>query len=265
MIFDALQLAPGWLTISLASGVDKERPILNRTIYVEQFGDGVRLVATDSVTLLHCWVPDIEHELDPGPGFDESPMATAIVLDAHGRAKGFMAHLLSLARQAEKDESDTVEVRLRLDVKDAAGPQGVLDGIEARWVIVEQPDTGTEAERLKLLTVDGFYPPWRNVLGNHHPELTTQVALAPLVIGQLAKAGKYHPGARIGWQFGGDNLAAAVTIIDSSPHVEGLVMPCRWDLVTNAPRVDDAVAEAERIAQEAADAEGGDDESGEAA
>jgi hypothetical protein len=263
MIFDARQLAAGWLTVALASGADTERPILNRTLYLEQFADGVRLVATDSVTLLHGWVPDIEHALDPGPGMDEAPIATAIALDAHGRAKGFLAHLLRLAFKAEKEDADKIEVRLRLDVKDTdVAKQGVLSGFEARWVVIEQPDTGNEAERLKMLTVEGKYPTWRNVLGNFRSELTTQVALAPLVIGELAKAGKYHPGARIGWQFGGDNQAARVTIIDSDPHVDGLIMPTKWDLDLNAPRVDDVVAEAERIAGEVTFDEGDEDEDG---
>lgn len=255
MNFDARDLARGWLAVALASAKDAQRPVLSRTVFIEQYpGEGVRLVATDSYVLLHAWVPDLEHANDPGPGLDEAPDRTAIAIDTHGRAKGFLHHLLRLAIKAEKEDWPAVEVRLRLDVADPdRTAQATLAGLEARYVVIEQPDTGDEAERLKLLTCEGVYPPWRKLLGNFAPELTTQLALAPDLVGQLAKVGKIHPGSRLGWSFGGENKAARVTVIDSDPHVEGIAMPCRWDIDTNAPRVDDVVDEAERIAREAAE------------
>lgn len=260
MNFDARDLARGWLAVALASAKDAQRPVLNRTVFIETFADGARLVATDSYVLLHAWVPDLEHANDPGPGMDEAPSRTAIAIDAHGRAKGFLHHLLRLALKAEKDDQPAIEVRLRLDVADTdRAAQTTLAGLEARYVVVEQPDTGDEAERLKLLTCEGVYPPWRKLLGNFAPELTTQLALAPDLVGQLAKVGKIHPGSKLGWHFGGENKAAQLTVIDSDPHVEGIAMPCRWDIEANAPRVDDVVDEAERIAREAADP-GPDDE-----
>ena len=263
MLFDARDLARGWLSVALASAKDTQRPVLSRTVYIESFAEGARLVATDSITLLHAWGPDIEHANDPGPSIDEAPTKTAIAIDTHGRARGFLSHLLKLALKAEKEDWPAIEARLRLDVADTGhqAPQATLAGLEARYVVLEQPDQGDEAERLKLLTCDGIYPPWRKLLSNFAPELTTQLALAPDVVGQLAKVGKIHPGAKLGWSFGGENKAASLRVIDSDPHVSGVVMPCRWDIDTNAPRADDVVTEAEQIARDAADVgdEEGDD------
>jgi hypothetical protein len=265
VIFDARTIARGWLAAALASGKDSGRPSLDRTVYIESYAEGVRFVATDSITLLHVWVPDIEHELDPGPTLDEAPIKTAIAIDTHGRAKGFLQHLLKLAITAQEEDRDAVEVRLRLDVADRPAVQGqaTFEGLEARFVVLEQPDVGDEAERIKLVTCEGVYPTWRTLLEQFTPELTTQLALAPKVVGQLAKIGQWYPRARLGWSFGGENKAARLTVIDSEPYVEGVVMPVRWDIDANAPRVDDVVAEAEGIARDAADA-GGDDEEGSA-
>jgi len=257
MMFDAGPLARGWLSVALASAKDGARPTLNRTVYIESYADGVRLVATDSHMLLHCWVPDIDHGLDPGPVLDDTPIKTAIAIDPHGRAKGFLAHALRLAAAAERDNLAPVEIRLRLDVADDGAPaQATFLGMEARYVVLEQPDH----ERLKLRTCEGHYPGWRNLLAGWAPELTTQLALAPDVIGQLGKLDRWHPTCRVGWSFGGENAMARLTIIDSDPHVDGVAMPVRWDLDTNAPRVDDVVDDAEQILRDAA----GDDPDGEA-
>lgn len=263
MIFDARDLSRGWLAVALASSKDAQRPVLSRTVYIESYPEGVRLVATDSYVLLHAWVPDIEHTNDPGPGMDEAPMRTAIALDTHGRAKGFLHHLLRLALKAQKEDWPAIEVRLRLDVADTEqGAQHTLAGLEARYVVIEQPDVGDEAERLKMLTCEGVYPPWRKLLGNFTSELTTQLALAPDLVGNLAKVGRIHPGSKLGWSFGGENKAARVTVIDSDPHVEGIAMPCRWDIDANAPRIDDVVDEAEQIARDAAEANDDDPDGG---
>lgn len=263
MIFDARDIARGWLAVALASAQDSAWPALNRTIYIESYGDGARLVSTDSVTLLHTWVPAVDHHGDPGPSLDEAPQKTAIAMDPHGRARGFLKHALKLAIQAAKDELDPVEIRLRLDVaeNDGARAQATFAGMEARYVVLEQPDH----ERLKLRTCEGEYPSWRKLLAGFEPELTTQLALAPDVIAQLGKLGRIHPGCRVGWSFGGGNQAARLTIIESDPHVDGMVMPCRWDIDANAPRVDDVVAEAEKLAREAAEAPPDDDPDGDEA
>lgn len=58
--FDARTLALGWLATSLASSNDDDRPALYRTVHVECFSTGMRLLATDSYMLLRSWIhPDL--------------------------------------------------------------------------------------------------------------------------------------------------------------------------------------------------------------
>lgn len=239
MNFDARYIARGWLAVALASAAEKDLPSLNRTIHIEEHAAGVRLIATDGYVLLHSWVPDIEHDLADEPGLDEIPMVTATARDPHSRAKGFFAHALKLAVKADEDGDDPIDVRLRLNVggarDDRARAPG-LPGLEALAVVCEMPDV----ERVVLEVYDGTWPAWRRALGNIRPVKTTSIALDPDIVGRLAKVAAIHPWALLGWTFGGPDKAARLEVLRSEPHVEGLVMPCRWDFDRNAPRPETA-------------------------
>lgn len=237
MMFDAAVLARGWLSVALASGKDGERTLLDRTVHIEQHPGGLRLVATDSYMLLHCFVPDLEHEYDQAPGLDEVPIATATARDPYARGRGFLGHVLRLATG---EDAEPIEIRVRLNVMAEAKAQGAFSGMEAHQVVVEQPDV----ERLTLDVVEGTYPSWRPILAGVRPVATDRVALGPDVVGRLAKIAKVQPLARIGWTFAGELKAARVDLIDSDPYVDGIVMPCRWDFDTNAPAEQPEPAEA---------------------
>lgn len=233
--FEALPLAQGWLSVAVASGKDSARPQLDRTVSIEAYPEGVRLVATDSYVLLHTWVPNIEHSLDPEPSLDEAPYATAVVMDPHSRGRGFLAYALGLAKAGDED-GPPVEVRLTLgvtEVDDSAEPS--FEGMEATYVTLELPD----AERLKLQTYEGDYPAWRRILPGFDPVRTESIALNPEIVGRLAKLGKLNDGRPIRWTFGGENQMARVEIHDSDPLITGVVMPVRWDFDRNEPRVDE--------------------------
>lgn len=234
--FDALYLARGWLSIAVASGKDGNRPALDRTVSIEEYLEGVRLVATDSFVLLHAWIPNIEHTDDPEPDLDEAPLSTAVAMDPHGRARGFLGYALALANAAE-DDAPPIEVRLRLGVTldDPDNPAPAFEGMEPSFVLLELPDL----ERLKLTTYEGDFPPWRKVLPGFRSEKTTAIALNPEIVGRLAKLGKLNHGRPLLWTFGGENLMALVEVLDSEPLITGAVMPVRWDFDRNAPRVDD--------------------------
>lgn len=242
--FDARSLARGWLSVAVASGKDSGRPALDRTMSIEAYPTGLRLVATDSYVLLRSWVPNIEHDLEPEPSLDEAPYATAVAMDPHGRGRGFLGHVLRLAAQ---ENALPVEVRVSLGVVDEIDEtdQGAFAGMEARYVVLDLPDQ----ERLKLQSYDGSYPSWRGL--QFKGETTARVGLNPAIIGRLAKLGKVHKEAMLGWEFGGEVGAARLVVVGADPTCEGLVMPCRWDFDRNAPRVDD---EDESADEEAADA-----------
>jgi DNA segregation ATPase FtsK/SpoIIIE-like protein len=236
--YDAATFARAWLSVALATGKDETRPVLDRTIHLEQFVEGVRLVATDSYMLLTAWVPAEGHWLDGEPDLGEVPRRRAIAQDTDGRAAG----LLKYARKLTTPKGDSpapmpdLDVRVELGVQiaedDDAEPS--FEGMEPTWVTLELPDL----EKVKLRVVDGEYPQWRKLVTSFEGAETKQLALDPDRIDALAKVGQIHRGAAIGWEFGGADKLARVTVIDSEPHVSGIVMPCRWDLERNAPHVD---------------------------
>lgn len=237
--FDARYLALGWLSVAVASGKDGARPQLDRTVSIEAYPQGFRLVATDSYVLLHTWVPSLGYELDPEPALDEAPYASAVVMDPHGRARGFLAHALKLAGDLE-DDAPPVEVRVALgvpehedDETESATP--AFEGMEATYVALELPD----AERLKLRTYEGDFPQWRRVLPDFLPVKTQAIGLNPEIIGRLSKLGRLHHGRPLVWTFGGENRMALVEVLDSEPTITGAVMPVRWDFDRNEPRPPD--------------------------
>lgn len=244
-LFTGDLLSRGWLSTAIASSTDKDRPALHRTVSIEAFSTGLRLVATDSYVLLRSWVPNVDHPFESEPALDEAPYATAIATDPHGRARNFLAHVLKLSKAAEKADEMPPEVRLNLGVVDEvdSSVQPSFAGLEARYVVLELVDDA--AERLKLLTYEGAFPEWRNL--GFTPEATTAIALNPDIVGRLSNLAKYLPGASLGFEWGGTLGVARMTArygVDDVPPtdvpaVEGLVMPCRWDFDRNEPRIDE--------------------------
>jgi hypothetical protein len=232
--FDATLLAKGWLSVAIASSKDPERPVLHKTIYVEHYPEGVRLLATDSYLFLRAWVPEVNHENDPEPSLAEVPVSTAIAIDGDGRAIGFMKYALKRAAEAAQ-RHESVEVTMNLGVVDQTANVGSpsFGGMESRWVILEMPDV----EKVKLLCCEGVWPNWRLLGAGYSPEKTETVAMAPERLLQVARLAKVH-GAPVGWTFCGANTAARIQILESEPDVQGLVLPCRWDVATNEPRVE---------------------------
>jgi len=240
LTFDARHIARGWLAVALASSTDKGRPQLHRTVSIEEFSTGVRLVATDSVVLLTAWVPALDCELEPEPDLSDAPIFRAVAMDPYGRARSFLGHVLALATEGEKDDTaPTVDVTMRLSATDAelgddGGPARTLDGFELRHVVLELPGS----ERLKLRSYDGTYPEWRRVVTAFRPVRTAALGLNPEVVARLAKVGRIFPGHHLGWTFGGVDKMARIEVIGAHPYVTGVVMPVRWDFDADAPRED---------------------------
>lgn len=237
MLFDAEDFAKGWRSVAIASGADKYLPALHRTVHIEQHDQGVQLVSTDSFVLLRAWVPfKSADSFAPAPFLDDAPRVTATAIDPDGRAKSLLAHAQQLCTRAEQAGDDRPTVRLDLGVIAAAvdGEQ-TFAGLEPRWAVIEVPDV----ERVKLRLYEGSYPHWRTVLDSFCAETTTTVALNPEIVGRLAKLGQLHDPGYLGWEFGGPDRSARLTVLDSEPAISGVVMPVRWDFDRNAPRIDD--------------------------
>jgi hypothetical protein len=219
--------------VSCASAKDKEaEPALRRTLCVEQFEQGLRLIATDSYRLLVTWVNAEEYDWDDEPGYDELPHATAVAIDEHGRARSLCAYLM---QQAQKEENDGLSALVRLGVpwQAAETPSGELqlDGFDALAIDLEYPDH----ERLQLPVFEGKYPTWRTVLKSFKPQKTPALALSQESYAAIAKAASYFGElTQIETRFGGTDKALAVAF-GSEPRVHGLVMPMKWDFEKDAP------------------------------
>lgn len=232
MIFNASELARGWLSVALASAKDEDRPALDRTISIEAFAEGVRIIATDSYVLLKAWVPAINRGFDTEPSLDEAPFADAVAMDPHGRARNLLAHVLALA---SADGAPPIEMRLTLGVQDVEGDARSFEGLEASYVVVEHVDH----ERLLLRAYEGEYPAWRKIASQFAGKKTTEaIALNTEILGRLAKLSKWHGSRPLLWRFGGPDRMATLEVGGSDPHIEGLVMPVRWDFERDIPMPD---------------------------
>lgn len=231
--YNAARLAKGWLSVALASGKFADLPPLYRTVALEHYETGVRLIATDQFVMLHSWVPSVNCDDAPAPALSEGPIRTAIARDVDGRAKGLLAYMLKLAAELAKADSleDPPEIRLYLDVTEVEPSAPTLDGFEQRYVVLEVPDS----ERLQLPTYEGDFPEWRRLTSSFAGEETDVIALNPEILGRLGKLGKLHGGTPLLWSFGGQQKMARLEVADSNPDVRGVVMPCRWDFDRDQP------------------------------
>lgn len=245
--FHVNDFAKGWLATAVASAKDSGRPLLDKTLCIERFVEGFRFISTDSFVLLTAWVPTEEHWGAPEPGLDEAPLMTVVAHDGDQRAAGLLRYARQL--EARNEARDELPLAIRVDLgvivvadDDGDDPAPSFAGMEARWVVLEIPDV----ERVKLKIVEGEYPNWRAVVQGFRPDSADVIALNPDVVGRLAKmADQLFPGSPLGWRFGGDQKLARVEVLGSEPRIEGVVMPCRWDVERNEPMPDPSPASAD--------------------
>ena len=241
MRFDAPSLASAWLSVAQASGTDKDSSELDRTVAIEEYYNGIRLVATDRFVLLTAWVPDLHTSNVAEPHLHEVPDRTVIASDADGRGKGLLGYILKIAKRDELDAQPegTLEVRVDFDVRIPAGENEdqPLEGLEPKYVLLTVPDV----ERVYLRTVEATYPEWRSLILDHASQSTEAIALHLERLHRLAPLRKWNLGPVV-WTFGGSERAALIDLIESDPHVSGIVMPARWVLAGEEPTddVDDA-------------------------
>lgn len=219
-MFYAGDLARGWLTVAIASAKDPDRPVLNRTVLIESFREGVRLVATDSMVLMRAWVPNVEHEREPEPDLDDAPRSSVVVIDGHGRGKSLLAYARGLSDSANRKDEDPVQIRLDVGLTGVIldEDERVLAGLNAGIVTLEVPGR----ERLKLRTFEGEYVNWRPVVAGFEPEAASVIGLRPDMVDQLAGIGK-HYGAMLAFEPGRGGTTA-VRPAGAYPPVHGLVM-----------------------------------------
>jgi len=238
MRFDGPALAHAWLAVFAAAETNKNGPgELYKTIAIEEFYNGVRLLATDRRIMLTAWVPDLDSDFST-PGSDEVPDRVIVARDDDGRARSILGYVLTLHQRMKAEDLDvpdgTIEVRLEFDVRLPAGmpfsTDGMLEGLEPKYTVISMPDV----EKVYLETQQGItYPNWRPVFAGHTPRRTDKIMLDPELVERLAKVRKHAEGSLL-WSFGGADRVARVWFTESDPRIEGVVMP-RRDLDDTKP------------------------------
>lgn len=227
MRFDGPTLARAWLSVAQASAADKDLTTLNKTVAVEQYLDGLRLVATDRFVLLTAWVPNVDTETDTEPTLDEAPDRTVIAADIDGRCRSLLGYVVSLAnRDGDGYVDGDLEVRIHFDARLPAGAPGTdatLEGMEPVFTVFDVPDV----EKVWVPVVQAEYPDFRPMVHGHIAEATDKIHLNPEVIERVAKVRKHSFGP-FSWSFGGADRAALIDFHESDPHVTGIVMPVKW-------------------------------------
>jgi hypothetical protein len=239
MRFHAATLARAWQSVALASGNDKILPSLHRTVAIEEYVHGIRLVATDRFMLLTAWVPNVDTDTDTEPLLEEAPDRTVTAADVDHRGKSLLAYVVQL----EKREPFDLQCEVTFDVRLPAGHTGTdatLEGMEPVFTVFSVPDV----EKVYLPVVEATYPDWRTLLDGFVSEKTDTIGLALERLTRLGKLSAWNPG-HLAWKFGGSERAAYVDLPSSDPHVTGIVMPVRWltDQDPPEPPADDTADE----------------------
>ena len=236
MRFDGPTLARAWLAVAQASSTDKEDLVqFFKTVAVEEFPSGIRLVATDRVILLNAWVPDLDASKRRTPTLDELPDRTVIAADLDSRAKGLLAYVLQLDKRQDPDgllPEGAFEVRISFDVRLPfdANRDSTFEGMEATYTVIDVPDK----ERVWLPIVQADYPMWRTLVLGHRSEVTNEIAFNPERTERVAKVRRWADGPLL-WSFGGPERLALVSFPQSDPEISGIVMPARWVLPGEEP------------------------------
>jgi hypothetical protein len=154
-------LSRAWLAVQLASSDDAARPVLYRSVHIEEFDTGVRLIATDSYWMSICWAPALQSnpfaEPHAKPGLFAVPVASATLNDDEWRVRDLFRHVAKVTKKP-----DNPDVIVHLDLETSSYDEAVptlspdLAAVRAR---VEIP-----GEQIQVRTCEIPFPDWRFLL-----------------------------------------------------------------------------------------------------
>ena len=220
MNFNAWGLAKAWNSVAQAQSADKARPALYRTTLIEQYPQGVRLVATDSFVLLKAWVPDVDNAGAVEPDADTEPEASVVCMDRDRRVSGLMTYAM---HQTAGDGPETpMTMTLQLGTM-RPGSQMELSGMAQSAVAFQ---FGYEYdERIESPIFDGAFPPWKGLWYAHEPAPTMAIAFGANALARLGKLSGVWGKASVRFILGGQVGVAKFTLDAPDVNVEGLAMP----------------------------------------
>ena len=207
-----------WRAIQIVASDDEARPVLYRSAQVELYRDhGMRLISTDSYTLVRAWVPFDVEESNIEPELDELPDQSFIVADPDHRGLGMLKFINKLYRK-QLDET-LWPIITASKQRETIDDQGVFEGIEADTFRMQWEDH----EEVVLRVIEGEFPDWRQFEVDKKIKATDSISFTTVTMGALASLGELHKGHTIDWKLSGNLGVIHFTV---GPLV-GMLMPAR--------------------------------------
>lgn len=220
--FNAWSLAKAWNSVALAQSTDKDRPTLYRTTLIEQYSDGIRLIATDSFVLLKAWVPDIDNRGAVEPGQDVEPETSMVCMDRDRRIQQLMTYVMKQTADDGQDTRHTMTMVLGTMRPDT---QIQLSGMAQASVSFH---FGSEYdERIESPIFDGAFPAWKGLWYAHEPAETAMVTFGANGFLRIGKLSALWDKASIRFVLGGVFGVCKFYVDAPDVNVEGLAMPLR--------------------------------------
>lgn len=198
------RLALAWKYVRRACDRTEYRPVLE-CVAIDVHDNGIRLAATDSFVLLHCWVSAFAD-----PGLDVDPIATLTVRDDGDLARRFVRSVTRL------DPTNFVEITTT-----------------DKTVSFAHDQTGVTVRRWS-----GEYPNWRRLVRGDSPDTgsgyntykptpTGTVRLGPEIVARVLARPRHSVGPKL--TFSGEEGPIGAEWTDLDVPLRGLIMPRRAD------------------------------------
>jgi hypothetical protein len=193
------RLALAWKYVRRACDRTEYRPALE-CVAIDVHDNGIRLAATDSFVLLHCWVGAFAD-----PGLDVDPIATLTVRDDGDLARRFVRSVTRL------DPTNFVEITTT-----------------DKTVSFNYDQTGVTVRRWS-----GEYPNWRRLVRGegdgpvYTPAPTETIRLGPEIVARAIARPRHSTGPKL--TFSGEEGPVLAEWTDLAVPLRGLIMPRRAD------------------------------------
>ncbi|MGL4297527.1 MAG: hypothetical protein ACRCW4_00445 [Candidatus Neomicrothrix subdominans] len=190
----AEHVIPAWRNASIGSGPDVSA-VLDETILVEWYSDGLRFVATDRYVLMASYAAtERDATSHQAPDHDLAPLGAVVAVVADRLMVDFLKHQAAMVKVYQR----AIREGLPAEPAFVTFSVGTLDEPDSAQQRLDIGDTrsclvvSSEAERIALPLVDGVeYPPWRSIMAGYTPAPRAKVAAKADVLRRIGQLDTY--------------------------------------------------------------------------
>lgn len=207
--------ATSWINVFQATGDDKERAALFKTLLLEFFdhpdlGTAVQMIATNGIALVRAYVAP--NPRDPWVADTERPDYTVIVHDVEGFALAFMKGVANATKENPAEQMTLTVEPYDDGASIALGPEFQDERLVVRAC----------GQRLDCKLVRDAFPGWRHLkFGVDEAERVDEFRMAPK---QFALLGKLKESGALDLDVGERRLFFS-TMKDAELRLRGILMP----------------------------------------